>query len=293
MDTVPHSLSLNESAWTNLTSRRSRFRLSGPDRIRFLNGQITNNVALDLRRKSLPACLCSLKGKVEALVWVTENDAGDAVLIDGERAQREQIFQRLDRYLIADDCELKDVTDEWKLAHHFGQTENGTGRRAANRMGIEGQDIWAHSSDDPDWSEEDELSADDREKLEVLSALPAWGFEMTGNEFPSELRLDEWAVDFHKGCYLGQEIVSRIESVGQTKRNLFLLETREPLGKDEKVVVSGKQIGVTTRNSVFFGGPVYLTPALLATDQAESVTLDSEDHGRRIFLPHRHGSHDP
>jgi folate-binding Fe-S cluster repair protein YgfZ len=40
--------------------------------------------------------------------------------------------------------------------------------------------------------------------------------------------LDEWAVDFHKGCYLGQEVISRIESVGRVKRKLSLISAEVP-----------------------------------------------------------------
>ena len=97
-----------DGAWVRL--ERAVFRLTGPDRVRYLNGQVTNDVSRGLSEHSAPACLCSLKGKVEALVWVSEVEG--ALLIDGDYSQREQLFQRLDRYLIADDYELKDITDQ-------------------------------------------------------------------------------------------------------------------------------------------------------------------------------------
>ena len=281
METIPHSLSIPEGAWFDLTGDRALFCLSGPDRARFLNGQVTNNVDVDLSRKSIPACLCSLKGKVEALVWITADNDNEVILIDGELSQREQIFGRLDRYLIADDCELEDVTGDWRLVHQVGEADG----RAANRLGIAGVDLWMKTGDAPDLDPESELSAIDWEKLSVLSGIPMAENEITGNEFPSELRLDKWAVDFRKGCYLGQEIISRIESVGQTRKTLFLLETEEPLEKAEEVIGSGIKIGIVTRKSVQLGERAWITSALLKTDLLDSLLTDSEKDQLKVFLP--------
>ncbi len=49
-------------SWVNL-SDRAKFRLSGPDRVRYLNGQVTNQVDQDLSGKAIAACVCNLKGK--------------------------------------------------------------------------------------------------------------------------------------------------------------------------------------------------------------------------------------
>ena len=281
METIPYSLSIQEGAWFDLTGSRALFRLSGPDRARFLNGQVTNNVDINLSRESIPACLCSLKGKVEALVWITADSDNEVILIDGELSQREQIFGRLDRYLIADDCELEDVTGDWRLVHQVGETDG----RAANRVGIAGVDLWMKTGDAPDLDPESELSAIDWEKLSVLSGIPIAEYEISEGVFPSELRLDKWAVDFRKGCYLGQEIISRIESVGQTRKNLFLLETEKPLEKAEEVMGSGTKIGIVTRKSVQIEKKVWITMALLRIDFLESLLTDSEEDRLKVFLP--------
>jgi|GEM_PF-736341 len=285
METVPYSPSIEDGSWFDLTGSRAVFRLSGPDRARFLNGQITNNAAVDLSEKSIPACLCSLKGKVEALVWITADSGDEAILIDGELAQREQIFARLDRYLIADDCELEDVTGVWNLLHQFGNADQMAGGRAANRVGLEGSDIWVKTGDETGLPAESELNVEIWEELSLLSGYPMADYEISGNEFPSELRLDKWAVDFQKGCYLGQEIVSRIESVGQTKKNLFLLETEKPLKIDEEVVVSGTKIGKSTRKSIQIEKDIWLTLALLITDLLEPLLTDPEEDPVRVYLP--------
>ncbi|MCG8601566.1 MAG: hypothetical protein MI807_15600, partial [Verrucomicrobiales bacterium] len=82
--------------WVNL-SERAVIRLTGSDRVRYLNGQVTNDVTKVDGKRSVPACLCNAKGKVEALIWISKE--GDSLLIDGEISQRDQIMERLDRYL--------------------------------------------------------------------------------------------------------------------------------------------------------------------------------------------------
>jgi hypothetical protein len=96
---------------------RAIFRLTGPDRVRYLNGQVTNDVAGPLDQKAIAACLCNIKGRVEALVHISAD--GDSLIVDGELAQREAIHARLERYLIADDCEIHDETGHYSPRASF------------------------------------------------------------------------------------------------------------------------------------------------------------------------------
>jgi len=202
-----------EDRWIEVPDR-CVFRLSGPDRVRYLNGQVSNNVAGPLHEKAVPACLCSLKGKVEALVWISA--VGEDLILDGELQQREFLAERLDRYLIADDCELFDETGDWTLIHHLRSNGDGVESR---RLSEPGRDLWIRG-EDPGLPGSTRISQEEWGILLIRSGVPESGLEITGDEFPAELGLDQWAVDFHKGCYLGQEIVSRIESVGRVKRAL-------------------------------------------------------------------------
>jgi tRNA-modifying protein YgfZ len=266
---------------TNLVNRwyplsdRAVFRLSGPDRVRFLNGQVTNDVRKVTKELSLPACLCSIKGKVEALVWIT--DLGESLLIDGELDQAEWIGQRLDRYLIADDCELHEETGQWKLIHHFVP---GAGDPASRRLASSGFDRWKRSGDQGNealFSEITRLAALEWEILAVRSVLPLAGQEITGNEFPAELGLDEWAVDFHKGCYLGQEIISRIESVGRVKRSLQAVRSLKKIGRGDLVRNSEGNFGQATRNFFTPDESVYGGLALFELDSRVIQNVDFED----------------
>ena len=227
--------------WARIPDR-CLFRITGPDRARYLNGQVTNNVMQDLSAKSLPACLCSLKGKVEALVWITDYEG--ALLVDGEIGQRESIFERLDRYHIADDCEIEDVTGSMTLIHNFGLQ---AAEREAERYRYPASDIWLNSEEEIPLDVENELSEDDLQRESILGKIPEWSREITGDEFPAELGLDKWAVDFHKGCYLGQEVVSRIQSVGKVKRSLDLITADDEIRRDSLLRNNENELGKATR----------------------------------------------
>lgn len=215
--------------WIELKDR-AVFRLTGPDRVRYLNGQVTNDVSKTSGDVAIPACVCSLKGKVEFLVWITEREG--SLLIDGQLDQREDLFERLDRYLIADDCELIDETGEHRLIHHFCDMETGV---ISRRITIPGRDLWLEPGVEVPFDSKDEIGKETWDLLKIRSLVPEAPWEITGSEFPAELRLDEWAVDFHKGCYLGQEVISRIESVGRVKRKLSLISAEVPFQQNSAV----------------------------------------------------------
>ena len=90
-------------------------RLSGPDRLRFLNGQVTQDVHLATRSTAVPACVLNAKGQLEAVCHIREEE--ESYLIDAPIELRDSLFARLDRYLIADDVELTDESEDWHVAH--------------------------------------------------------------------------------------------------------------------------------------------------------------------------------
>ena len=201
---------------------RTVLRLTGGDRQRYLNGQVSNDVCKLTAENSLAACVTTIKGKLDALVYLTEID--DSYLIDTEPELREPLGVRLDKYIIADDCELNDVSEDWHLLHVLGQVDSPHPSRACKRFGQPGTDLWLPAGEPlPDGLEF--LTAAATESLRIRNGVPRWGAELSSDTLPAEARLDETAVDFHKGCYIGQEVISRIKSVGRVNRKLVRLRT--------------------------------------------------------------------
>jgi folate-binding protein YgfZ len=215
---------MDAAAWHHLQitgglldlSSSVKLRLTGPDALRYLNGQVSNDVRRIADGSSLPACLCTHKGKLEALVMIART--GDAFFITADAALRDFLPLRLEKYLIADDAVIEDVTEEFDLVHAFGPHAVPAGTVSAiQRVGVPGTDVWLPHG------QAEGMTFSPPEALELLRidrGLPAWESELAGGILPPEARLEESAIDYHKGCYTGQEVISRLRSVGQVNRRL-------------------------------------------------------------------------
>lgn len=208
-------------------SGRAKFRLTGNDRVRFLNGQVTNDIRKANANASLPACVLNAKGKIGALIFVSTD--ADGLFIDAEGEQRETLAQRLDRYLIADDVTIEDVTEQFALFHLTAESPppspNNAHWRRAKRFGMAGWDLFvaaaehdlilqALSADEP------LLDPETAERLRIEQGIPRWGFELTDQIIPVEANLADDAIDYAKGCYIGQEVISRMKMSGQMSKRL-------------------------------------------------------------------------
>ena len=207
-----------------------RLRLTGPDAVRYLNGQVTNDVRRIPPGGALPACVTNHKGKLEAWVHLSQDSTG-ALFISGTGELRDFLPLRLEKYLIADDCVLEDLTETTALCHVIGPSDQITPLLSAEersastpRFGLPGHDLWTTPERLAFWlAHFPILSPEDQSTLEVIQGVPAWGHELTPDLLPPEAGLDLTAIDYHKGCYIGQEVISRIRSVGRVNRHLTAL----------------------------------------------------------------------
>ena len=100
-------------------SKRLKLRMTGGDRVRFLNGQVTNDVRKANANLSMPACVLNAKGKIDALIFI--NAGAEDLFIDADDDQRATLAPRLERYVIADDVTIEDVTEKFALFHVTGE----------------------------------------------------------------------------------------------------------------------------------------------------------------------------
>lgn len=200
----------------------SVIRVSGPDSERFLNGQLTQKVELATRNEAVFSCVLNAKGGLDAICYVRA--LGDnEYLLDAPLSLREQLLERLDRYLIADDVELHDESEQWH-AHHVLSSERPANESAwqCPRLGTVGYDLF--SRDSIDTSEFTLLPEEEVEARRIEAGAPAWDHELTPGLLPPEARLEERAISYDKGCYMGQEIISRMKRAGKTNKLLVGLK---------------------------------------------------------------------
>jgi len=160
---------------------------SGPDAVRFLNGQVTQDVRMVKEGGGLlSSCVTDAKGKLMHRVWLGRR--GDTVLVFCREDNKEAVEARLTKYLIADDVEVRDVSGH-----------------------VEGNDFIFPE----EWTDELER---------VERGIPKWGTELKEGMLLHEAGLEDSDVSFHKGCYVGQEVVSRVESAGKVNRRMVKLQ---------------------------------------------------------------------
>ncbi len=283
---------LTESLYLDL-SERTKLRLTGADRVRFLNGQVSNDVRRSTADTSVYTGVMTIKGKLcaDAFVHVT----GDSLLIDAEPELREALLARMDRYIIADDVQIEDVSEAFGLLHlldyaadagegHMDDLPAALGALGPNvqtvrssRVGRLGLDLFYAAALEAEVRARVHaagftlLNEDGLESLRILAGVPRWGAELDENTLPAEAGIEERAVSYTKGCYIGQEVVSRIKSVGHVNRQLRGLRALDasplfpgmillPAGGDGAPVADARPLGTITSaaSTSGHGGGAYL-----------------------------------
>jgi folate-binding protein YgfZ len=223
-------------AAVNLSSR-AKLRLTGADRVRYLNGQVTNDARRIKTTETLYACVTDVKGRIAGDVFAHAQD--ETLLLDAEEGLRETLSMRLERYIVADDVELTDVTEEWQLWHVWGGADSPANIESihgvqehphhllnSTRYGAAGFDLWLPSAAEaPSFDSRPLLNEADLETWRILQKVPRWPHELNAETFPPEAGLESKAMDFTKGCYIGQEVLSRIKTTGKMPREMIAFES--------------------------------------------------------------------
>jgi folate-binding protein YgfZ len=262
---------------------RSRLALTGADRVRLLNGQVTNNIKDLAVGSGCYAALVTNKGKMQsdANVYILENE----ILLDFEPGFSGAIAQRLESYIIADDVQVVDAAPHYGLLCAQGPrawdvvSALGLGfTRPASpfgismladatlgelycmnqpRIGTTGFDLFAPINSLAAIA--DKLIAAAKqlggracgwralETARIEAAIPRFGLEMDQTNLPPEAGIDTRAVSYTKGCYIGQEVIARIRTYGQVARALRGLRFPEGVQvvpeHGDKLFVNGKEAG--------------------------------------------------
>lgn len=222
---------------------RAHLLFTGPDRVQYLNGQLTANLIKAKSPSVLPACVSTAKGKLCAEVFVTVG--AEAIVLDAESMLAESLAARLEKYIVADDVQLAVIDEPSPRFHVIGalpESFPAEWRGAlcpGQRFGRPGWDVLpsvltettASAAAANAWlqAQVPVLSPALLELLCLEHGVPRWGAELDENTFPSEAGIDRTHVDFHKGCYIGQEVISRLRSVGQATRGLRGFTADAPL----------------------------------------------------------------
>jgi folate-binding protein YgfZ len=239
-------------------SERGKLALTGPDAKAFLQGQVSNDVEGLEPGRGCYAAFLTHKGKMLGDLRVL--DVGDELLLDTERVTLQPLFNMIRRYKLGSDVELHKRTLELALLSLIGpQTETfGLEEEHANRRAeIAGQPVVLVRTDvgvdvflptdskagvaaELGVPEVDEATA---EIVRVERGRPRYGGELDEGVIPQEAGLNERAVSFTKGCYVGQETVARLHYRGKPNRHLRGVRLSAPAEPGEELRLGEKVVG--------------------------------------------------
>jgi|SRR5437868_4256036 folate-binding protein YgfZ len=286
-------------------SSRSYIRVSGKDRVRWLNGMISNNIRDLAQGAGVYGFLLNPQGRILGDMYAL--NLGESLLIATDQEQAENILGVLRRYIIMDKVELLDVSEQWGTIAVAGPKAKEVIQRAGvevpplerlqfapvmigaiearlvrgDNRGVETYEILVEGKVLTAEDAEKDLSAKRAkeyrsaihdalvragatgvseqawELMRIASGIPRYGRDIRERDLPQETEQLQ-ALNFDKGCYIGQEIVERIRSRGNVHRTFtgFEFQGEALPAAGAKIKANGKEVGEITSGAVlpFSGG---------------------------------------
>lgn len=258
---------------------RVKISLTGGDRMRWLNGMITNNIRDLQSGHGVYAFLLNPQGHILGDLYAYNR--GDSITVDTDGAQLETILATFDHYIIMDDVEVKDLSSELTALGVSGPKSREILRAAKMDIPdlqplqfhdvqcdcncgcldctvVRGDDPLFHSYEvwlspahvKPLWDSLVKAGAapvgsEALEMQRICSGIPRFGVDIRERDLPQETEQAR-ALNFNKGCYIGQEIVERIRSRGAVHRKFSGFVADETVASGSKVIVGEKEVGEIT-----------------------------------------------
>lgn len=274
--------------------------VTGKDRVRWLNGMVTCDVAKIPVDGASYGLHVGKQGKIAAELWIVVGAADVLVAVPPGRAA--ELAEALDRYLIMEDCVVAPAPGAWSFALALGPGADalahdararglraGLGRRAGRPAAVVAGDpasvaAWRAEAA----SREGVTPIDDAawERARVELGIGAHGVDFDESAYPQEAALESDAVSFSKGCYLGQEAVFMMQERGHPPRRLVQLEVDgAPLPDAGAPLTTGDGVAVGAISSRIADGDRVLALGTVKWKHARPGTELSVDGRRAVVTP--------
>ena len=239
-------------------SDRGKLRFSGEQRAWFLDQILTQSFDPIEPGETRDAAMITAHGRMTAYLEALATK--EAILCHFEADLKDSLPDAIRKYVFATRVEIEDVTDERGLVLIAGEgwrelaekTVPVPRHHATRSLGIPAGYVWldrVYVSDVLSGLEQAGARAateDDLEAIRIERGVPRWGYEMDTKTFPQEAGIDELAVHYDKGCYLGQEAMAKIHFRGKVNRRLAKLEAEGALEVGIDLTRDEKPVGKVT-----------------------------------------------
>ena len=242
-------------------SNRGRLCLLGADRANFLHGQVTNNVKDFAKGRGCYAALADHKAKLQAVLNIY--NLGEELLLDFDPGLADKVTARLEKFIIADDVQIVDASSAFGLLTLLGDEalklhpdlnryeikQSGDSYIARTpRYGVDCIDIFYPRENPPLFPQFAPASEEALETLRIENGVPRFAVDMLEGSLVPE-SLGENAISYKKGCYIGQEVISRIRTYGEVAKALRQLRFDPSAAvpkPGDKIEFNGKEVGHIT-----------------------------------------------
>jgi tRNA-modifying protein YgfZ len=257
---------LREEAGLLDRSGRGKIAVRGADAAEYLQGQLSNDVEALGADEGCYALLLDRKGHIQGDMRVLRLSSGE-IWLDLEPDRLPTVIRHLRTYSIGREVEIEDVSNRWGITSLIGPRAaelsdyQGLGPEHAQRFrewdGVEvlgvatdlGLDLITRAEQRESLRRlliaagAAEITEAAAKILRVESGRPRFGFEISEATMPAEVGVVERAVDFEKGCYIGQEPVARLHYRGKPNRQLRGLRLSAPAQHGEALLLEGREVG--------------------------------------------------
>jgi tRNA-modifying protein YgfZ len=273
-------------------SERAMFVVRGGEATDFLQGQVSNDVEL-APGHGCYATILNHKGKLRTDLRVLRGDG--FFWLDTEPVGHAVLRHMLDTYSLGRDVQWEDVgeghsilsllgpgadalLDEPPLPEEHAFVDTGAGLWVRTDLGV---DLLCSSSRADELRSElgvEEVSEEVAECLRIESGRPRLGFDMDADTIPQEAGINERAVDFEKGCYVGQETVARLHYKGKPNRHLRGLRLSGPAERRTEILLGEKVVGRIGSGCVSPRlGPIALALVRREASPGDTVLVDGSE----------------
>jgi len=259
-------------------SDRARLLLTGGDVADFLQGQVSNDVEALAPGSGCYATLLTAKGKIRCDMRILRGE--DWFLIDSEPQALPVLEHMVRVYSIGRDVHAtRDARPLWSVIGPAARDALDNPPPEAEHSSSEGPlglyvgtdngfDVFGERPDLP------EASAETAEILRIESGRPRLGYELGDDVIPQEAGINERAISFTKGCYVGQETVARLFYKGKPNRHLRGLKLSAAVERGTPIEGAGRELGrVSSACMSPTFGPIALALVRREAAPGDSVTV--------------------
>lgn len=278
--------SIRESSAIGAVAERRQIAVTGTDRATYLQGLLTNDIVALQPGSGCYAAWLTPQGRMLTDMYVLQSER--MILLDVPVMAEQPTLARLDQFLFSEDVQIASLSDHlasvwvhgprasavlenvltgtqgldaWSLYHHaqlvFGETPVAVAR--IDQLGVPGFCLYVERARAADLIAGLEaagahaVSADAIETARIEAGYPVFGVDMTEDILPLEAGIEDRAISFTKGCYVGQEIVIRVLHRGQgrvAKKLVPLMFPEVPQPAGAKLHAGDREVGYVTSAAV-------------------------------------------